>query len=463
MEKYDMGEKLGSGSYAEVFLCKEKSTGQEFAMKMLDKKKAGAKGMKAAFAEVDILRSLNHPNVIGLRDAFETEKDLVMVLELVRGGELFDKIVALKHYSEDTAAQLARNLTQCIKYLNDQGVAHRDIKPENLMLRNKHVEGERLTEGLLTDIKLVDFGFAVRFDQRPFDECCGTPNFIAPEILQFGIFKTIPTGYTERCDMWSIGVLVYILLCGYPPFHDKSRTGMFKKIVAGKFWFHKGTVWEKISEEAKDFVQRLIRVEPGTRMTADEALQHPWLLSARNDEPLPEALNELQIFNAREKMKGAVYGIGAVTRLMFLNKCKALNAKPNTGLLDTLTEMNDHNCEVLDQSSNYLGKKGISALVEILPTLTSLSTLVLRDNQIDNEVVQILCQGIRSHPTLASVDLRGNPISLMGARALLNTLQANHRIRNLDLDTDDCKAYKSKIQEQLERNRLEGMGVTTPP
>lgn len=452
MDKYTVGQELGSGSYAKVYLGTEKATGKQWALKFLNKAEAGVQGLKAAQAEIDILRSCRHQNIIQMYDTFETADSLVMVLELVKGGELFDKIVALKHYSEDTAAKLARNLCICMKYMCDQGVAHRDIKPENLMLAQKHVQGETLTEEMLTDIKLVDYGFAIRFKEKPFVECCGTPNFIAPEILQFGVFKTLPHGYDEKCDMWSIGVLVYILLCGYPPFYDKKRNNLFKKICQGKFYFHQGTVWDHISDEAKDFVMRLMVLDPKKRSSAEQALQHSWLATARSDVDLPETKSNLEMFNAREKVKGAVYGIGAATRLLWLQKCKGLGAKPNTGLDAAFVEMSSAD-DTLDQSNNYLGRKGIQALMSVVSDLR-IKNLNLSDNQIDNETVNILVQGVKSHPTLQRIDLRKNPVSLLGARALLGLLQINHRIIWLELDYDEAFiAYRAKIEAQLQRNR----------
>jgi len=454
MEKYTLKQKLGSGSYAEVYYCIENATGREFAMKMLDKKKAGRKGLAQAYAEVDILGCLKHPNIIGLHDSFDTQAHLCLVLELVRGGELFDQIVALRHYTEDTAARLVRNLCLTLKYMNDQGVAHRDIKPENLMLSEK-VTSDTMTPEMLSNVKLVDFGFAAQFRDKPFSDCLGTPNFIAPEVLQYGLFKEIPEGYDEKADMWSTGVLAYILLCGYPPFHDQSRTELFKKICHGRFVFHAGTatrasVWDKISQSAKHFVTQLLQKDPKMRFSPAQALEHPWLAAAAPDVPLPEAQSGIENLLAL-KMKGAVYGIGAATRLMYLQRCKQLNMKANTGLVAMLTEMCDHNASTLDLRNNYLGKRGMETLMSVLPKL-QIQTLVLVDNQIDNDVLTVLIPALRQHPTIETVDLRQNPISLMGARALLGTLQQNPRITAMHLDFSDCKSYERKIAEQLARN-----------
>lgn len=467
MEKYTLKQKLGSGSYADVYYCIENSSGKEYAMKMLDKKKAGRKGLAQAYAEVEILRSLKHPNIIGLQDSFDTPTHLCLVLELVRGGELFDQIVALRHYTEDTAARLVRNLCLSLKYMNDQGVSHRDIKPENLMLRER-VAAESMTADMLTNVKLVDFGFAAQFRDKPFTDCLGTPNFIAPEVLQYGLFKDIPEGYDEKADMWSTGVLAYILLCGYPPFHDQSRTELFKKICYGRFVFHPGTaarpsVWDKISHSAKHFVTQLLQKDPKLRFSPAQALEHPWLAAAAPDVPLPEAQIGIATLT---KMKGALYGVGAATRLMYLQRCKQLNMKANTGLLAMLTEMCDHDASTLDLRQNYLGKRGMETLMSVLPKL-SIRHLGLIDNQIDNDVLTVLVPALRTHATLQSVDLRQNPISLMGARSLLGVLQQNPRITVLLLDYSDCASYKRKIEEQLARNA--GLtvgaagGATAPP
>eukprot|EP01013_Petalomonas_cantuscygni_P004909 TRINITY_DN1536_c0_g1_i1.p1 TRINITY_DN1536_c0_g1~~TRINITY_DN1536_c0_g1_i1.p1 ORF type:complete len:465 (+),score=125.27 TRINITY_DN1536_c0_g1_i1:328-1722(+) len=462
MDKYTLKQKLGSGSYAEVYLIVEKSSGKEFALKMLDKQKAGRKGMKQALVEVDILRSLRHNNVIALYDTFDTPQALCMVLELVEGGELFDQIVALKHYSESSAARLTRNLCLTLAHLHENGVAHRDIKPENLMLKERvtAVSRDDVSDAMLGNIKLVDFGFAARFQDRPFTECLGTPNFIAPEILLHGLFNQIKTGYDEKADMWSVGVLAYILLCGYPPFHDQSRTELFKKICYGRFAFHPGTatrpsVWDRISDTAKHFVLSLMQRDPAKRLSAAQALQHPWLVSAAPDEPLPETQRALATL---QKVKGAVHGIGAATRLLYLQKCKQLQQKANSGLVAMLTEMNDHNMSVCDLGTNYLGKRGIETLLTILPSLR-IRKLVLSDNQIDSEIVAVVVPHLRSHPTVSAVDLRRNPISMLGARQLLSLLQANQRICELQMDFEECPSYRQKVEDQLARNQLAAMGM----
>jgi serine/threonine protein kinase len=472
-ELYTIEEELGSGSYAQVFRCIHKETGKHYAVKVINRTKAGSKGVQTTQNEVAILQSLAHDNVIKVKEKIETNSSIYIVLEVVSGGELFDKIVELKHYSERMAAKLIRHILETLKYLHEQGIAHRDLKPENLLLKEKlttkveldadgQVTGDASTkvEDILTNIKLVDFGFAVRFtkDARDLTECCGTPNFIAPEILEYGIFKATDKGYNEKCDVWSTGVLAYILLCGYPPFHANNRNEMFKKIVAGKFLFHKGTVWEKISNEAKDFVTRLMVTDPDKRPSAEQALEHPWMKSAAEpDAPnasssahLSEALTELRSF-AKQKFRRGIFTLDAVRRLRYISKCKELGIKTNSALVNQLDAAE---LTVLDLNNNYVGTKGLQAALDSIAESTTVSTVRLNDNQIDKEGVAIVSDTLKHHPTVTSVDLSNNPISKLAARTLLSLIQTNTNIVELKLNnTEVDAAFMKKIEAQLERNQ----------
>ena len=266
----------------------------------MDKKGLSSQDEQALRSEVEILRSINCPHVVKCVDFFEEENTFYVVLEYLAGGELFDRIVKKTVYNEAEARDLVRTLLIAIKACHDQRVVHRDLKPENLLLKSK-------TEDI--NVKVADFGFAVVAEN---DHClstqCGTPGYVAPEILQ-GIL------YGRPVDMWSVGVITYILLGGYPPFYDDNQKMLFRKIKAGSYEFHPD-YWKGVSAEAKDLIKKLLVVKPERRYTADQALAHPWLNKAASElagNSLNDQLSELRKFNAKRKFRAAVK---AVSRLI---------------------------------------------------------------------------------------------------------------------------------------------------
>jgi len=260
---YELKETLGTGHFSKVKLGVHKKTGEKHAIKIIEK----PTGSKIAMlkAEVDILTKCDHPNVVKMYAVYETETHLFLCLELLTGGELFDRIISKGHYSEDDARKLTITLLNATQYLHSLGIAHRDLKPENILLKDT-------TEDSL--IKITDFGLSKIFADDLAGEvvmktACGTPGYVAPEVLTHEI-------YSEQVDMWSIGVIVYILLCGFPPFYGDNDAQMFKKIKAGSFKFLT-PYWDPISSEAKDFVSKLLVVDPKKRLTASDAIKHPWV------------------------------------------------------------------------------------------------------------------------------------------------------------------------------------------
>jgi len=267
-DDYEVGHTLGSGHFSKVKLGTNRTTGEKVAIKIINK----PTGNKIAMlkAEVNILTKCDHPNIVKMYKCYETDKILYLVLELLTGGELFDTIIAKGHYSESDARRVTITLLDAIKYLHDQNVAHRDLKPENILLKEK---------GDAAGIKITDFGLSKIFADDAAGEvimktACGTPGYVAPEVLGH-------ESYTSQVDQWSIGVIVYILLCGFPPFYGDNDAQMFKRIKAGQYKFL-APYWDPISADAKDFVRNLLVVDPKKRMTAAEALNHKWLARTAN-------------------------------------------------------------------------------------------------------------------------------------------------------------------------------------
>lgn len=226
-----------------------------------------------------------------------------LVMEVMSGGELFDRIVQKSYYNEKEARDLVKILLDAICYMHDRNIVHRDLKPENLLLQNRDNDSE---------IRLADFGFAKRVKGNlSLSTQCGTPGYVAPEILK-------GDKYGLAVDMWSIGVITYILLGGYPPFHDDNQATLYKKIKSGDFVFHP-EYWDPVSKEAKDLITRMLTVDYEKRLTAKDALNHPWIHDMSDGElqshDLHGTLDEIKKFNARRKLKGTIKAVMAATKM----------------------------------------------------------------------------------------------------------------------------------------------------
>ncbi|KAJ1632493.1 kinase-like domain-containing protein [Pavlovales sp. CCMP2436] len=299
LDDFEIGKELGSGHFSRVKLATRKSDGLKCAIKIMKKP---APGKKSQFdTEVDIMRRIDHPTIVKLYDVFETDDKVYLVMELLTGGELFDRIVDVGHFSEKDAALMTTKLVSAIKYMHELGVVHRDLKPENMLMTH---------DGKDAAVKITDFGLSKITDGHSsmMKTPCGTPGYIAPEVLHM-------KGYGREVDMWSVGVIVYILLCGFPPFYAENDALLFQQIKAGRYEFLR-PYWDPVSATAKDFVSKLLVVDPARRMTAEQALAHPWLMLSEAERMSTENLiyvtQALKDRQARNKLKGIIN----VTRAM---------------------------------------------------------------------------------------------------------------------------------------------------
>lgn len=261
----------------------------------------------ALLDEVAILMEMKQDHIIRLFDFFTEPSTYYLVMEQMRGGELFDRIVAKAYYNEKEARDTCKIILEAVSYMHRHHVAHRDLKPENLLLLSKDDDSA---------VKIADFGFA----KKVVEECslttqCGTPGYVAPEILE-------GTPYDQRADMWSVGVILYILLGGYPPFIESTQRDLFRKIRRGEYEFHE-EYWGTVSAEAKELISSLLTVDPKARLSADNALTNSWIKGddaslAKKD--LGANLQEFRRFNAKRKFKAAVSTIMAVNKLNALGK-----------------------------------------------------------------------------------------------------------------------------------------------
>ncbi|KAJ9181257.1 hypothetical protein P3X46_009405 [Hevea brasiliensis] len=290
-EIYSLGRRLGQGQFGTTFLCIEKATGKEFACKSIAKRKLTAhEDVEDVRREIQIMHHLEgHPNVIKILDAYEDAVAVHVVMELCAGGELFDRIIQRGHYTERKAAELARLIVGVVEACHSLGVMHRDLKPENFLFVSQDEEAP---------LKTIDFGLSVFF--RPgetFSDVVGSPYYVAPEVLK--------KHYGRECDVWSAGVIIYILLSGVPPFWDETEQGIFEQVLRGELDFI-SEPWPNISESAKDLVRRMLVRDPKKRMTAHEVLCHPWVQvdGIAPDKPLDSAvLSRLKQFSAMNKIK----------------------------------------------------------------------------------------------------------------------------------------------------------------
>ncbi|XP_059173468.1 serine/threonine-protein kinase Chk2-like [Physella acuta] len=287
-EKYTLTRVLGRGACGEVRLAFVKGSCEKLACKIISKKKFSMGGKSQVnlaaqvMGEVKILKSLKHPCIIGIEDVIDTPDMLYIILELVEGGELFDKVVSIDKYDEQTAKLLFYQMATAVKYLHDKGITHRDLKPENILLASDDLE---------TLIKVTDFGLSKFVDAGSMMKTfCGTPTYLAPEIL-----LTAGNGaYTKAIDCWSLGVILFIMLSGYPPFSDERQDMDLPKQIMGGHYTFPPQYWKGVSETAIDLMKKMMVVDPKKRLTFADVLNHPWL----KDEEMKAKANALMYPNS---------------------------------------------------------------------------------------------------------------------------------------------------------------------
>jgi calcium/calmodulin-dependent protein kinase I len=288
---YSVGRELGRGTFSIVKEAVRKSSGTKFAIKFIDKKFVDKDDLVLLSREIDIMKQVDHPNVLSLKEIFENASELALVMELVTGGELFFKIVEQGSYSEKDASSIVRQILEGVKYLHGMGIAHRDLKPENLLCSGG--------EGSDMKIKIADFGLSKIFaGGQKLETSCGTPDYAAPEVL------TGESAYDKSVDLWSIGVITYVLLCGYPPFYATSQPALFERIIRAEYDFP-DPEWSNISETAKDFITNRLVIDSKKRLTVEQALEHPFVTHNTASSAL-KIESSMQKYNTERKKAAAV-------------------------------------------------------------------------------------------------------------------------------------------------------------
>ncbi|KAG0163865.1 hypothetical protein DFQ28_009590 [Apophysomyces sp. BC1034] len=294
---YLFGSVLGSGSFGSVKKATRLADNKDVAVKVIPKRNVKDR-FDMVYAEMRVLQGLNHPNVIGFYDWFESREKFYLVFELATGGELFERLFELGKFTENDAVMVIRSVLTGLQYLHEHNIVHRDMKPENLLFKTPESDA---------DLVICDFGIAkLSDDDTALETVCGSPGYVAPEVL-------LKKGYGTAIDMWAVGVITYTLLCGYQPFQSEDQVELIDEITHVRYEFHE-RYWRNISQDAKDFIRRLLTLDADSRPTAAEALKDKWISGAKaGDIDLLATVREN--FNPRRTLKSAVGAVRAMNRL----------------------------------------------------------------------------------------------------------------------------------------------------
>lgn len=299
---YMVTQVIGTGSFGKVYRIIHKETNEEFALKSINKSLMDQDQLANLQLEIEILSQVDHPNIVKTYEIYDEPEFLHCIMENMKGGELFDRIVEKDCYGEREAANTILHVLDAVRYCHQMGVVHRDLKPENLLYSD---------DGPAGIVKINDFGIARFYDDDVMTTACGTPGYIAPEILH-------GRGYGTEVDCWSIGVILYIMLCGFPPFSEDTNEALFETIKRGEFDFP-AQEWTHISDTAKDLISRCLQVDPAQRITIREMIEHEWIVSGntpRNN--LPAVMDEIKRYNLRRKFRRAAHAAIAANKLLEL-------------------------------------------------------------------------------------------------------------------------------------------------
>ncbi|XP_036766162.1 calcium/calmodulin-dependent protein kinase type II subunit beta isoform X6 [Manis pentadactyla] len=341
-DEYQLYEDIGKGAFSVVRRCVKLCTGHEYAAKIINTKKLSARDHQKLEREARICRLLKHSNIVRLHDSISEEGFHYLVFDLVTGGELFEDIVAREYYSEADASHCIQQILEAVLHCHQMGVVHRDLKPENLLLASK-------CKGAA--VKLADFGLAIEVqgDQQAWFGFAGTPGYLSPEVLR-------KEAYGKPVDIWACGVILYILLVGYPPFWDEDQHKLYQQIKAGAYDFP-SPEWDTVTPEAKNLINQMLTINPAKRITAHEALKHPWVCQRSTVASMmhrQETVECLKKFNARRKLKGAILTTMLATRNFSVGRQTTAPATMSTAASGTTMGL-------VEQAKSLLNKKADGA------------------------------------------------------------------------------------------------------
>ncbi|OCT90006.1 calcium/calmodulin dependent protein kinase (CaM kinase) II beta L homeolog isoform X13 [Xenopus laevis] len=337
-DEYQLYEEIGKGAFSVVRRCVKLCSGHEYAAKIINTKKLSARDHQKLEREARICRLLKHPNIVRLHDSISEEGFHYLIFDLVTGGELFEDIVAREYYSEADASHCIQQILEAVLHCHQMGVVHRDLKPENLLLASK-------CKGAA--VKLADFGLAIEVqgEQQAWFGFAGTPGYLSPEVLR-------KEAYGKPVDIWACGVILYILLVGYPPFWDEDQHKLYQQIKAGAYDFP-SPEWDTVTPEAKNLINQMLTINPTKRITAHEALKHPWVCQRSTVASMmhrQETVECLKKFNARRKLKGAILTTMLATRNFSVGRQTTAPATITTAATSTALGL-------VEQAKSLLNKK----------------------------------------------------------------------------------------------------------
>ncbi|XP_062984934.1 calcium/calmodulin-dependent protein kinase type II subunit gamma isoform X9 [Elgaria multicarinata webbii] len=360
-DEYQLYEELGKGAFSVVRRCVKKSSSQEYAAKIINTKKLSARDHQKLEREARICRLLKHPNIVRLHESISEEGFHYLVFDLVTGGELFEDIVAREYYSEADASHCIHQILESVNHIHQHDIVHRDLKPENLLLASK-------CKGAA--VKLADFGLAIEVqgEQQAWFGFAGTPGYLSPEVLR-------KDPYGKPVDIWACGVILYILLVGYPPFWDEDQHKLYQQIKAGAYDFP-SPEWDTVTPEAKNLINQMLTINPAKRITADQALKHPWVCQRSTVASMmhrQETVECLRKFNARRKLKGAILTTMLVSRNFSVGRqssAPASAAMSAAGLAEQAAK------SLLNKKSDGVKKRKSSSSVHLMPQTNNKASVV---------------------------------------------------------------------------------------
>ncbi|XP_037387323.1 calcium/calmodulin-dependent protein kinase (CaM kinase) II beta 1 isoform X2 [Pygocentrus nattereri] len=364
-DEYQLYEELGKGAFSVVRRCVKLCTGQEYAAKIINTKKLSARDHQKLEREARICRLLKHPNIVRLHDSISEEGFHYLLFDLVTGGELFEDIVAREYYSEADASHCIHQILDSVNHIHQHDIVHRDLKPENLLLASKCKNAA---------VKLADFGLAIEVqgDQQAWFGFAGTPGYLSPEVLR-------KEAYGKPVDIWACGVILYILLVGYPPFWDEDQHKLYQQIKAGAYDFP-SPEWDTVTPEAKNLINQMLTINPAKRITAQEALKHPWVCQRSTVASMmhrQETVECLKKFNARRKLKGAILTTMLVSRNFSVGSRQTTAPASVTAAAAAVAAAAGTTAGLVEQAKTLLNKKAdvkkrkSSSTVQYMPQTNS--------------------------------------------------------------------------------------------
>ncbi|XP_053336737.1 calcium/calmodulin-dependent protein kinase (CaM kinase) II beta 1 isoform X20 [Clarias gariepinus] len=426
-DEYQLYEELGKGAFSVVRRCVKLCTGQEYAAKIINTKKLSARDHQKLEREARICRLLKHPNIVRLHDSISEEGFHYLLFDLVTGGELFEDIVAREYYSEADASHCIHQILDSVNHIHQHDIVHRDLKPENLLLASKCKNAA---------VKLADFGLAIEVqgDQQAWFGFAGTPGYLSPEVLR-------KEAYGKPVDIWACGVILYILLVGYPPFWDEDQHKLYQQIKAGAYDFP-SPEWDTVTPEAKNLINQMLTINPAKRITAQEALKHPWVCQRSTVASMmhrQETVECLKKFNARRKLKGAILTTMLVSRNFSVGSRQTTAPASVTAAAAAVAAAAGTTAGLVEQAKSLLNKKAdvkkrkSSSTVQYMP----------QTNSTKNSIVTSPKGNLPSPALEAQTTVIHNPV---------NGIKESSDSSNATVEDEDMKARKQeiiKITEQL--------------